>query len=182
MLSGSARGHILQAQVIDLPRPAAVRDVRDRAVQLRAVEGGHRRRSTGSRGSVLWGQERGSRSCSMTRATSSPALPRPRRRCSPRCAMTRSPSHFFASASFSTAKRPFTKALLQRVDLAAIRVRSDRRSLTTRARDIQKHELGDLGPSRAISKAIVELEQQFNQVSRGAVAGAKTHAREGLRS
>ena len=71
---------------------------------------------------------------------------------------------FLRTASFSSAKRPFTKALLQRVDLAAILTLSDRRSLTARARDIQRQELGDLGPSRAISKAIAGLEQQFNSI------------------
>ncbi len=89
---------------------------------------------------------------------------------------------FLRTASFSSAKRPFTKALLQRVDLAAIRVRSDRRSLTARAREIQERELGHDSGSRAISNVIVGLEQQFNPLSRGAKAAGKTHAREGLRS
>jgi hypothetical protein len=89
---------------------------------------------------------------------------------------------FLRTASFSSAKRPFTKALLQRVDLAAIRVRSDRRSLTARARDIQERGLGHDGGSRAIANAIVQLEQQFNRVNRGTEAGGKTHAREGPRS
>ena len=89
---------------------------------------------------------------------------------------------FLRTASFSSAKRPFTKALLQRMDLAAIEVRSDRRSLTARAREILRHVLRNDGPSQAIAKAIVELKQQFNRASRGAEAGGKTHAQEGLRS
>ena len=56
---------------------------------------------------------------------------------------------FLRSASFKTAKRPITKALLQRIDLLAILKRTDRRALSKRARDIHERELG-VGPGKAI--------------------------------
>ena len=76
------------------------------------------------------------------------------------------------SASFTSAKRPFTKALLQRIDLAAILMRTDRRRLTRGASDIQERELASRRPSQAISNAIVEFERAIrNRVSRSPETG-----------
>jgi hypothetical protein len=88
---------------------------------------------------------------------------------------------FLRAASFSSAKRPFTKALLQRIDLAKVLSHCDGPELRARARDIQRRELGG-GRSETISNAIAELEQQFRRVSRGPEAEGKSQALEGFRS
>jgi methylase of polypeptide subunit release factors len=85
---------------------------------------------------------------------------------------------FLRAASFSSAKRPFTKALLQRIDLAKVLSHCNRPALLARARDIQRRELGD-GTNRTISNAITELEHQFRRVSRGPEAEGNTQALEG---
>jgi hypothetical protein len=88
---------------------------------------------------------------------------------------------FLRCASFKSAKRPFTKALLQRIDLEAILSQSDRRALRARARGVQKRELG-VDRSQAISKAIADLEEQFAQVSCGPGPGGTTQPRKESRS
>jgi hypothetical protein len=60
---------------------------------------------------------------------------------------------FLRSATFKSAKRPITKAILQRVDLPAILARTDRQALLARARDIQKRELNAV-PGKATASAI----------------------------
>ena len=67
---------------------------------------------------------------------------------------------FLRSASFKSAKRPITKALLQRIDLPAILSRTDRRGLTARARDIEERELESV-TGNAISDAIEQIERDF---------------------
>jgi methylase of polypeptide subunit release factors len=67
---------------------------------------------------------------------------------------------FLRSASFKSAKRPITKAILQRVDLTVILARTDRRALRARARDIQKRELGVVA-GNGISDAIERMEREF---------------------
>jgi hypothetical protein len=68
---------------------------------------------------------------------------------------------FLRAASFKSAKRPLTKALLQRIDLEAILKRADRPGLQARACDIQERDLGARA-SEAIPKAIADLEQQWH--------------------
>jgi methylase of polypeptide subunit release factors len=67
---------------------------------------------------------------------------------------------FLRCASFKSAKRPFTKALLQRINLKAILSQSGRRALLARALDVQKRAL-QIDRSQAISKAIADLERQL---------------------
>jgi hypothetical protein len=67
---------------------------------------------------------------------------------------------FLRSASFKSAKRPITKALLQRIDLAAILKRTDRRALRERSGEIHELELG-MGPGEAIPDEIDRLEEEF---------------------
>ena len=71
---------------------------------------------------------------------------------------------FLRSASFKSAKRPITKALLQRIDLAAILKRTDRRALRKRAREIHELELG-IGPGNAIPDEIDRLEKEFGRMT-----------------
>ena len=71
---------------------------------------------------------------------------------------------FLRSASFKSAKRPITKALLQRVDLAAILKRTDRRALIKRAGAIHQLELG-IDPGKAISQEIDGLDQEFERMT-----------------
>jgi hypothetical protein len=65
------------------------------------------------------------------------------------------------SASFADAKRPVTKALLQRVDLRAILERVDRQRLLTRAAAIFTDELG-AGPAGPCSPARDQLGEEFS--------------------
>jgi hypothetical protein len=67
---------------------------------------------------------------------------------------------FLRAARFKTAKRPITKAILQRVDLPAILARTDRRALLTRAKEVQKRELEDF-PGESLSDAIEIYERDF---------------------
>ena len=78
---------------------------------------------------------------------------------------------FLRSASFKSAKRPITKALLQRIDLLAILRRSDRRALQARARDICKREIG-IASGTAIPREIERLEQEFARLTGRARAGS----------
>ncbi len=82
---------------------------------------------------------------------------------------------FLRSATFPSAKRPFTKALFQRLDLGAILAQSDRRALRARACEIQKRELG-IDRSEAISRTISELERQFAGASCRPAAGGEIQA------
>ena len=72
---------------------------------------------------------------------------------------------FLRSASFRTAKRPLTKALLQRMDLGAILRASDRSALKARAREVQEREL-EIDSGGEIPDAIAELDQQFDRAGR----------------
>jgi hypothetical protein len=67
---------------------------------------------------------------------------------------------FLRSASFKSAKRPYTKALLQRVDLRAILEHADRRALIKRARAIHEFEL-EIDPGTAIAEEVDRLDQEF---------------------
>jgi hypothetical protein len=75
---------------------------------------------------------------------------------------------FLRSASFKSAKRPFTKALLQRIDFAAILKRTDRRALRKRSREIYELELG-MRPGRAIPDEIERLEEEFARMTAGTI-------------
>ena len=117
-----ARRLIPQAQVVDLRRPTSVCDVRNRAVQLRAVEGGHRGVQQGPRFRALGPREGKPVMLDDTcyfLPCSSGRRGRRARRVVQRPAHPRVPAH----CQFHERKRPFTKALLQRIDLAAILVR-----------------------------------------------------------
>ena len=68
---------------------------------------------------------------------------------------------FLASASFPDAKRPITKALLQRLDLRAILERADRPRLRERASRSMAVELGidsSLGLLDEVDEALAMLE------------------------
>jgi hypothetical protein len=71
---------------------------------------------------------------------------------------------FLRSACFNSAKRPITKALLQRIDLAAILKRTDRGALLNRAREIHELELG-IDPGESISQEIERLDQEFERMA-----------------
>ena len=71
---------------------------------------------------------------------------------------------FLRSASFKTAKRPITKALLQRIDLAAILRRTDRRALRNALARF-KNENWELTPGKAIPDEIDRLEQEFERMT-----------------
>jgi hypothetical protein len=81
---------------------------------------------------------------------------------------------FLRSASFKSAKRPITKALLQRIDLPAILKRTDRRSLLKRAREIHELELG-IDPGKAIPDEIERLEQEFGRMTSATGTAATDH-------
>ena len=68
------------------------------------------------------------------------------------CATTRSRWSSSRSASFPDAKRPITKALLQRLDLRAILERADRKSLLDRAAAVLADELA-IDPAPAVTGA-----------------------------
>ena len=130
------------ATVVDLSRPAPVRDLRGRAVQLRALQGGDRRACTRCRASVRSGRSRAGRSCSTTPAISSPAArPNtrplvavdPRRRGGPGIAR---------AASFPRREAADHQGVLQRLDLAAIADRADRPALLDRAEAERARLLG----------------------------------------
>jgi methylase of polypeptide subunit release factors len=72
---------------------------------------------------------------------------------------------FLRSASFKSAKRPVTKALLQRIDFEALLSRSDRPALLARAHEIHNRELG-VDSGQAIAEAVAGLERQFSGVTR----------------
>jgi hypothetical protein len=71
---------------------------------------------------------------------------------------------FLRSAIFKTAKRPITKALLQRIDLPAILNRTDRRALRRRAKEIHQLQLG-IDSHTAISETIDRLEEEFRRMT-----------------
>jgi hypothetical protein len=71
---------------------------------------------------------------------------------------------FLASASFPDAKRPITKALLQRLDLRAILGRADRPRLRERAARSMADELG-IGPT---PERLGEVEEHFAALDRAA--------------
>jgi hypothetical protein len=79
---------------------------------------------------------------------------------------------FLRSAIFKTAKRPITKALLQRLDLSAILNRTDRRALRSRARGILAVQLG-IDSHTAIPDAIDRLDEKFTLVAAAAGDSAK---------
>ncbi len=62
--------------------------------------------------------------------------------------------------SFRTAKRPVTKALLQRLDFAAIIERADRQPLIARAQGVLEHELNEK-PDDALEIVLDQLRGEF---------------------
>jgi hypothetical protein len=64
------------------------------------------------------------------------------------------------SSSFSDAKRPITKALLQRVDLRAILQRTDRRRLLARAAMVMAEEVA-ARPAEAPAPDLDRIEEAF---------------------
>jgi hypothetical protein len=85
------------------------------------------------------------------------------------CALCNDPiTHGLIRAlSFSDAKRPVTKGLLQRIDLAAILIRTDRRELARRTRDVAREHLG-IGflEAAGIEAEFRRLGDAFNESSR----------------
>jgi hypothetical protein len=67
------------------------------------------------------------------------------------------------SASFPDAKRPITKALLQRIDLRAILERADRRRLLARAATVFTGELA-AGPAGSLSGARDGIDEVFSSL------------------
>src|SRR5262249_41859171 len=75
---------------------------------------------------------------------------------------------FLASASFPDAKRPITKALLQRLDLRAILERADRPRLRERAARSMVVELG-IAPSLGLIDQVDEALAMVESVVSGPV-------------
>jgi hypothetical protein len=75
------------------------------------------------------------------------------------------------SASFRDAKRPVTKALLQRIDLGAILDRTDRDSLLTRAAVVMDDELA-ARPVEPLSQIVERMKREFS--GRSLSSGARS--------
>jgi methylase of polypeptide subunit release factors len=71
---------------------------------------------------------------------------------------------FLSAASFNSAKRPITKALLARIDFLAILKRTDRSALLRRACDIHEGELQAAAPN-ALPAELERLEQEFARLT-----------------
>jgi hypothetical protein len=71
--------------------------------------------------------------------------------------------------SFHTAKRPVTKALLQRLDFAAIIQRADRQALIARAQDVLEHGL-NAKPDETLDCVLGQLELEFAAKTSGGEA------------
>lgn len=82
------------------------------------------------------------------------------------------------SSCFPDAKRPITKALLQRVDSRAILGRTDRSELMTRARTIVTHELA-ASSDGLLSWDTAGIEEAFSIMSRAPIIDpdSSPHAR-----
>ena len=69
---------------------------------------------------------------------------------------------FLRAASFQSAKRPVTKALLDRIDFLAILERIDRKALEKRAREIEERDL-HASSEKPMQAEIERLEDEFAQ-------------------
>ena len=80
---------------------------------------------------------------------------------------------FLRSASFKTAKRPITKALLQRVDLQAILKRTDRRALGKKAREYLRARIGEWPLTRRLPTRSNDSNEEFarTRASRDGIGG-----------